>query len=55
MPMYHFKCFKCNAEAEKYFGFHDKHEATCECGNVMSKVIQATPAVFRGGGWGGQK
>lgn len=53
--MYHFKCFKCNAEGEFYFGFHDKHEKTCECGNAMSKVIQPAPAIFRGTGWGGQK
>ena len=53
--MYHFKCFKCNAELEKYFGFHDEHKVECECGNSMSKVILPTPAIFNGTGWGGQK
>jgi putative FmdB family regulatory protein len=55
MPIYGFKCFKCNEQENVYFGFDDKHEVTCKCGNTMSKVIGATPAIFRGGGWGGSK
>lgn len=54
MPIYAFKCFKCNAQRNVYFGFDDKQELDCECGNAMSKVIGATPAIFRGGGWGGK-
>lgn len=52
MPIYSFKCYKCLKQENVYFGFNDKHEVTCECGNVMSKVIGATPAIFRGTGWG---
>jgi putative FmdB family regulatory protein len=55
MPIYAFKCFKCNAQRNVHFGFDDKHELECECGNAMSKVIGATPAIFRGNGWGGSK
>ena len=54
MPTYAFKCDKCGSEAERYFGFHDTHEVTCDCGQLMSKIITPTPAVFRGTGWGGQ-
>ena len=54
-PVYIFKCYKCSKQESIYFGFNDKHEVDCECGNAMSKVIGATPAIFRGGGWGGSK
>ena len=54
MPIYSFKCYKCNAQRNVHFGFDDKHELDCECGHVMSKVIGATPAIFRGTGWGGK-
>jgi putative FmdB family regulatory protein len=52
VPIYLFKCYKCMKQENIYFGFNDKHEKTCECGNAMSKVIGATPAIFRGTGWG---
>ena len=52
MPVYLFKCYKCIKQESIYFRFEDKHEKTCECGNAMSKVIGATPAIFRGTGWG---
>ena len=55
MPIYQFKCFKCDEQKNMYFGFDDKHEIKCDCGNDMSKVIGVTPAIFRGGGWGGSK
>ena len=55
MPMYLFKCYSCNFAKEQYFMFSEEHILTCEnCEGNMSKVIQATPAIFRGGGWGGQ-
>jgi Zn finger protein HypA/HybF involved in hydrogenase expression len=55
MPFYEFKCAKCSKQEEKYFSFQEKHELKCvKCKKEMNKVIQATPAVFRGGGWGGQ-
>jgi len=52
VPVYVFKCYKCMKQESIYFGFEDKHERTCYCGNAMSKVIGATPAIFRGTGWG---
>ena len=38
MPIYLFKCYKCMKQENVYFGFNDKHEVTCECGNAMRSV-----------------
>lgn len=55
MPTYEFKCVKCAETKEQYFTFHEKHEVNCEkCKTKMDKVIAAAPAIFHGGGWGGQ-
>ena len=55
MPFYEFRCNECAVNLDIYFGFTDKQESTCpHCEKPMVKVLQATPAVFRGGGWGGQ-
>ena len=56
MPTYEFKCEKCFRLDEKYFGFTDEHLFDCEnCKTPMTKLFRATPAVFRGNGWGGSK
>jgi putative FmdB family regulatory protein len=55
MPTYEFKCPKCSQLEEKHFGFQDEHKLLCpKCKTKMNKVIGATPAIFHGGGWGGQ-
>lgn len=55
MPKYDFRCPTCETVVELYKEFKDNSVPTCEVCNVgLSKVFQATPAVFRGGGWGGQ-
>jgi putative FmdB family regulatory protein len=55
MPTYEFKCETCNANAEKYFNFTDEHLFDCQtCNKPMKKLFRATPAVFRGSGWGGK-
>ena len=54
MPKYDFKCDSCGVTLEKYFSFDEERAATCECGAVMKQVFTATPAHFKGGGWGGQ-
>lgn len=55
MPTYEFKCPSCFRLEEQYFSFTDTHALLCpSCKEVpMDKVIQATPAILRGGGWGG--
>ncbi len=56
LPTYDFACIGCDIEVEKYFSFTDEHRVECEkCGNAMIKVLSATPAHFKGGGWGGSK
>jgi putative FmdB family regulatory protein len=55
MPFYEFKCAKCFRLEEHYFTFQEEHKLKCEnCKKEMDKVIHATPAIFTGGGWGGQ-
>jgi putative FmdB family regulatory protein len=55
MPFYEFNCEQCNLSIDVYFNFTDNQEPKCtHCDTLMVKVIQATPAVFKGGGWGGQ-
>ena len=53
MPNYDFYCVKCNEHEEHNFGFHDVHEVTHSCGELMKKVMPKTGVIFRGGGWGG--
>lgn len=56
MPKYDFRCPQCEKVVEIYKDFKDDTLPTCgECNVDLSKVFQATPAVFRGGGWGGQQ
>ena len=55
MPVYEFKCNKCEAITEKAFNFDEEHKVLCKkCKKPMAKVYQATRAIFRGTGWGGQ-
>mgnify|MGYP006266310397 CR=1 FL=1 len=55
MPNYDFACIECDIQLEKNFSFHEDHRVECpKCGNRMAKVYPATPAHFKGGGWGGQ-
>ena len=55
MPFYEYKCPDCFRLEDKYFSFQEEHKLMCDtCKTVeMVKVLQPTPAVFRGGGWGG--
>jgi len=55
MPNYDFRCKKCKAFITRHQGFYDDSIPDCPtCKTPMNKIIYATPAVFRGGGWGGQ-
>ena len=55
MPAYDFVCLNCDYTTEVVFNFDDDHRISCEkCGEFMNKVFSATPAHFKGGGWGGQ-
>jgi len=52
MPKYDYKCNKCGMTQEITREFGEDYEPTC-CQEGMSRVWSATPAIFRGGGWGG--
>ena len=52
MPKYDYTCSKCGMTQEITREFGEDHEPTC-CQQTMSRVWSATPAIFRGGGWGG--
>lgn len=55
MPNYDFTCVGCDSTVERYFKFDQERRVECEkCGNQMIQVFQATPAHFKGGGWGGK-
>jgi predicted nucleic acid-binding Zn ribbon protein len=52
MPKYDYECLREGVVAE--FDLAIDHNAPfCEtCGSVMRKVFTATPAIFKGRGWG---
>ena len=53
MPTYDFKCSECGMTREVYKELGEDRLPTC-CNTSMERVWSATPAIFRGGGWGGQ-
>lgn len=53
MPNYDYKCSICGMVREIYREFGEDSVPTC-CQSSMERVWSATPAIFRGGGWGGQ-
>jgi putative FmdB family regulatory protein len=56
MPQYDFRCPADLTLFTMYQSFEDNSIPNCSmCGQQMSKVFQATPAVFRGDGWAGKK
>ena len=56
MPQYDYRCNADYTLITMYQSFEDNSIPNCSlCGQQMSKVFQATPAVFRGDGWAGKK
>ena len=56
MPTYEFKCPGCETTIEKYFHLYSEHSIWCkECEIPMKKQFAATPAIFKGEGWGKSK
>ena len=53
MPNYDFKCNVCGVVQEVYKEFGDDSIPVC-CQTSMNKIFSATPAHFKGGGWGAQ-
>lgn len=52
MPIYEFRCKKCDAHIEVYQKFSDKSPSKCEkCGGRLEKVVSAPAIQFKGEGW----
>jgi hypothetical protein len=55
MPSYDFKCDTCSSVIEVQRSFDEEGTPTCiPCNKTMTRMWQATPAHFKGGGWGGK-
>lgn len=52
MPLYEYRCRKCNAHVEKIQKFSDPPLTKCEkCGGKLERLL-STPAIqFKGSGW----
>ena len=52
MPIYEFKCRKCNAMIEVFQKSSDKSPTRCKkCGGRLEKMISAPAVQFKGEGW----
>jgi putative FmdB family regulatory protein len=52
MPIYEFRCKKCNKQIEVFQKLSDKPPARCKkCGGRMEKMISSTAFHFKGEGW----
>ena len=56
MPIYEFKCDKCEAVKDVALGFDKPKEVTCDnCGVFMWRIWTPTPTHFKGDGWAGKR
>jgi putative FmdB family regulatory protein len=52
MPIYEFRCKKCNDQIEVYQKMTDKPPTRCrKCGGRMEKQFSRTSVQFKGEGW----
>jgi putative FmdB family regulatory protein len=52
MPIYEFRCKKCNDQIEVYQKLSDKPPTRCrKCGGRMEKQFSRTSVQFKGEGW----
>ena len=52
MPIYEYRCLKCEKEQEFIQKFSDDPLTTCpECGGTLEKMISANSFVLKGSGW----
>jgi len=55
MPIYEFKCDKCESVKDVALGFDKPKEVTCDnCGVLMWRIWTPTPTHFKGDGWAGK-
>jgi putative FmdB family regulatory protein len=52
MPIYEFRCKKCNNQIEVYQKLSDKAPTRCQkCGGRLEKQFSRTSVQFKGEGW----
>ena len=52
MPIYEFKCDKCEGVKDVALGFDKPKEVICDnCGVIMWRIWTPTPTHFKGDGW----
>ncbi|HVS21440.1 MAG TPA: zinc ribbon domain-containing protein [Pyrinomonadaceae bacterium] len=52
MPIYEFRCKKCNAQIEVFQKLSDKPPVRCQkCGGRLEKQSSRTSVQFKGEGW----
>ena len=52
MPIYEYRCLKCNNELEVMQKFSDEPLSACpQCGGELKKLISNTSFVLKGTGW----
>jgi putative FmdB family regulatory protein len=52
MPIYEYKCSKCNHEFEKLESFNAKSVCTCpECGTTAKRMLSLGSFILKGSGW----
>jgi putative FmdB family regulatory protein len=52
MPLYDYRCSKCQNLVEVRHGFNDRYAEPCsKCGGEFSRVFNPAPIVFKGSGF----
>ena len=52
MPIYEFRCTKCNSQIEVFQKLSEKKPTRCrKCGGRLEKLISAPAVQFKGEGW----
>lgn len=52
MPIYEYRCKKCQHTFERIQKFSDPHVKKCpECGGAVEQVLSAPAVQFKGSGW----
>lgn len=52
MPIYEYKCVKCDKVYEIWCSFNDKNDFSCDkCGGKLEKIVSLTNFHLKGGGW----
>lgn len=52
MPLYEYRCLKCDAHFEKIQKFSDPPATKCEaCGGKLEQLLSSPAIQFKGSGW----